>query len=137
MSTIYSSVAIGIGALLGLVLTWFVGAAVTVPPVRMELIYLKFEDGHFYQHIGVSGAQVVNGEWTARIWRDGEFGREPLCNGGGKFPYDGTPSKAMTPSYWTDAECPDDISGSHALASWEYTDEEGLQRRFSAQLTIP
>lgn len=137
MNTLYTGIAVGFWALVGLASTLVAGAFVAHAPVRMELEYLRFEDGHFYQHIAVSGADAVNGDWTARIWREDEGGFTPLCEGGGRFPYTGKPSRPMTPSYWTDDDCPEVLPGDHAMASWQYTDEHGVQRRFSAQIVIP
>jgi len=137
MTTVYSTITVGLFALLGYAATVMISTIATVDPVRMELEYLRFENGHFYQHVSVSGAQVINGKWSARIWRElDDETLVPLCAGGGTFPYNGEPSQAMDPSYWTDDECPEILPGDAALASWEYTDENGLQRRFSGTLRI-
>lgn len=137
MNTLYSSIAIGVGAVGGWIATVIASAFVTVPPVRMNLEYLRFQDGNFYQHVSVSGSDAVYAEWSARIWRDDGTIRTLLCSGGGSFPYDGLPSRAMSPDYWTDSKCPELQTGDEAIAVWEYTDEADLRRRFSAELTIP
>ena len=137
MTGIYSVITIGLFSAIGYLVTVAIGAIATVEPVRMELEFLRFEDGHFYQHISVKGARVINGKWSARIWRPRADGTaEPLCAGGGKFPYAGKISSPMTPDYWTGAVCPDILPGDAALAGWEYTDENGLQRRLSGTLRI-
>lgn len=137
MTTIYTSISVGIGTVAALVVTWLVAAVVTVPPVRMELEYLRYEDGHFLQHISIQGADAVTAEWSARIWRDDGERDAVLCSGGGNFPYNGEPSKPMTPSYWTDDECPSLKPGDQALAVWSYRAEDGVIRSISAEITIP
>lgn len=134
MNTIYSALVYGMLTLGTLAL---VETAVTPPPIRMELNYLRFEDGHFHQHIAVSGRDAITAEWSARIWRaDGERDAV-LCSGGGHFPYNGEPSKPMTPDYWTDDTCPPLKPGDQALAVWSYRAEDGVIRSISAEITIP
>jgi hypothetical protein len=137
MTGIYSVITIGLFSAIGYLATIFVGSLATVEPVRMQLEFLRFEDGHFYQHVSVSGAKVINGRWSARIWRPREDGSAiPLCAGSGGFPYEGAISLPMTPDYWTGSDCPEILPGDAALAAWEYTDEKGLQRRLSGTLLI-
>ena len=128
-AAIYAAVTLGAMTL--------VGKVVTPVPVQMSLEYLRFEDGKFHQHLSVSGAGAVSAEWSARIWRSESDHDIVLCNGGGKFPYNGDPSQPMTPDYWTDDTCPDLQSGDRALAVWEYRDENGLVRRISGELILP
>lgn len=137
MKSLIFAIAVALWSLATYGFTMVVSALWTPQPVRMDLEFLRFENGHFYQHIVVSGADAITGEWSARIWRDDGHHRQLLCSGGGHFPYDGSPSRAMTPSYWTGDDCPDLKPGDHALAAWEYTDERGIERRFSKSLTIP
>ena len=137
MNTIYAGIsALIYGALTLGAMAW-IGSTVAPQPVRLTLEYLRFENGHFIQHISVSGREAVNAEWAARIWRNEGDRDIVLCSGGGHFPYNGAASKPMTPSYWTDDDCPELRPGDQALAVWSYRAEDGLIRSISAEITIP
>ena len=109
---------------------------IRTPDVRMTVKSLKYEDGEFVQWLEVEGGPI-QADWAAKITRIGDDGnRRFVCAGGGRAPYDGSPSPRMDPSFWTGGNCPEIRPGDHAHASWEYRDAEGIIHRLSAEIVI-
>ena len=129
-----NAVIIGAGALIAASMGWSgVKDLNRAPePAGMRLVELRYEDGQFYQEHVVYGAERIRAEWAAKIVRGDEF----LCVGGGVSTYQNGGSPKMTPSYWTDAECPELEAGDVATATWEYKDERGVVQRISGEITI-
>jgi hypothetical protein len=114
------------------------GAAVGVDklspdgPTRVALKSLVYEDGMFVQEHHISGAGVIQMDWSAEINR----GAVQLCSGGGRAPYQSETPKSFSADDWTGGECPNLQDGDEGVAVWEYFDSNGTRVRITGTVVI-
>lgn len=111
-----------------------VGIEQTVPtaPTQATLKSLTFSDGLFEQEFYVTGEGFIDMHWTAKITR----GAIQLCSAGGEAPYLDQDPEKYAPGRWAGCHGVEVQSGDEAVAIWSYTDENGVNHRFSAMLTL-
>lgn len=103
-----------------------------LPPPRLLVYELRYEDGLIYQHVSPEHRPILFGQWTAAI--NTADGTRSLCSGGGAAPYrQRTAPVAFTPSEWTEDDCrliPGETYT--ATAAWEWTTDDGEIDRTAA-----
>lgn len=103
------------------------------PPNVIEVQALYYESGLIYQQVGPSRGGIIPANWSAALYQANDF--RALCNGGGSWDY-GVKYEpvGMTPSFWTNDDCPDLIDGQEYIARakwWHYLDVENGEDRFT------
>lgn len=101
---------------------------------RLDLKYVRYNSRSemFEQWLVPYGVAVINGAWSAAIYR----GDKQLCSGGDNAPYSGRPV-SYNASDWTGGDCPDTLFPTDiAVVNWEYKDGHGSLITISAKFKL-